>query len=119
MGANTAAILTRNLSKDYGFHFLSNIGSVIDRFANATEVDTDYYVPEYNRRPDGSTIKNIPIRYINRIDDARNISSDLTGGVIGMLKMAINYNVKSKHVSRFESILNSIKENDVGTSNQS
>ena len=119
MGANTAAILTRNLSKDYGFDFLSNIGSVIDRFANATEVDTDYYVPEYNRRPDGSTIKNIPIRYINRIDDARNISSDLTGGVIGMLKMAINYNVKSKHVSRFESILNSIKENDVGTSNQS
>lgn len=119
MGANTAALLTRNLTNDYGFHFVSNIRSAVDRWANATEVDTDYYVPEYNRRPDGSTIKNIPIRYINRIDDARNISSDLTGGVIGMLKMAINYNVKSKHVSRFESILNSIKENDVGTSNQS
>lgn len=119
MGANTAALLTRNLTNDYGFHFVSNIRSAVDRWANATEVDTDYYVPEYNRRPDGSTIKNIPIRYINRIDDARNISSDLTGGVIGMLKMAINYNVKSKHVSRFESILNSIKENDIGTSNQS
>ena len=119
MGANTAAMLTRNLSNDYGFHFASNLWSAFNRFANATEIDTDYYIPEYNRRPDGSTIKNIPIRYINRIDDSRNISSDLTGGVIAMLKMATNYNVKSKHISKFESILNSIKENDVGESNQS
>lgn len=119
MGANTAAMLTRNLSNDYGFHFASNLRSVFNRFANATEIDTDYYIPEYNRRPDGSTIKNIPIRYINRIDDSRNISSDLAGGVIAMLKMATNYNVKSKHISKFESILNSIKENDVGESNQS
>ena len=119
MGANTAAMLTRNLANDYGFHFASNLRSAFNRFANATEIDTDYYIPEYNRRPDGSTIKNIPIRYINRIDDSRNISSDLTGGVIAMLKMATNYNVKSKHISKFESILNSIKENDVGESNQS
>lgn len=119
MGANTAAMLTRNLTNDYGFHFASNLRSVFNRFANATEIDTDYYIPEYNRRPDGSTIKNIPIRYINRIDDSRNISSDLAGGVIAMLKMATNYNVKSKHISKFESILNSIKENDVGESNQS
>lgn len=119
MGANTAAMLTRNLSNDYGFHFASNLWSAFNRFANATEIDTDYYIPEYNRRPDGSTIKNIPIRYINRIDDSRNISSDLAGGVIAMLKMATNYNVKSKHISKFESILNSIKENDVGESNQS
>lgn len=119
MGANTAAMLTRNLSNDYGFHFASNLWSAFNRFANATEIDTDYYIPEYNRRPDGSTIKNIPIRYINRIDDSRNISSDLTGGVIAMLKMATNYNIKSKHISKFESILNSIKENDVGESNQS
>lgn len=119
MGANTAAMLTRNLTNDYGFHFASNLRSAFNRFANATEIDTDYYIPEYNRRPDGSTIKNIPIRYINRIDDSRNISSDLTGGVIAMLKMATNYNVKSKHISKFESILNSIKENDVGESNQS
>lgn len=119
MGANTAAMLTRNLTNDYGFHFASNLRSVFNRFANATEIDTDYYIPEYNRRPDGSIIKNIPIRYINRIDDSRNISSDLAGGVIAMLKMATNYNVKSKHISKFESILNSIKENDVGESNQS
>lgn len=118
IGANTAAILTRNLSSEYGLHIGRNIGSIYNRFINATEIDTDYYIPEQHRRPDGSRIKNIPIRYINRIDDSRNISSDLTGGVIAMLKMANNYKIKSQHISKFESILNSVKENDVSTSNQ-
>lgn len=111
IGANTAAILTRNMSSKYGLQTFKNMGNAFARFANATENDNEYYIPEYNTRPDGSAIKNIPIKYINRINDSNNISSDLVGTVVQMYRMAINYKIKSENSSRLETILGNIEEN--------
>lgn len=111
IGANTAAILTRNMSSQYGLQTFKNMGNAFVRFANATENDNEYYIPEYNTRPDGSAIKNIPVKYINRINDSNNISSDLVGAVVQMYRMAINYKIKSENSSRLETILGNIEEN--------
>lgn len=112
IGARSMSILTRNLTKKAGLQIFSNIGTIWNRDVNANEQDTDLYIPEKTKRPDGSEIKNIPIRYVDRLEDPSMISSDLVGSVVAMIRMANNYKVKIENVNKFETILTNIQENE-------
>lgn len=112
IGARSMSILTRNLTKKAGLQIFSNIGTIWNRDVNANEQDTDLYMPEKTKRPDGSEIKNIPIRYVDRLEDPSMISSDLVGSVVAMIRMANNYKVKIENVNKFETILTNIQENE-------
>lgn len=117
IGADTAAILTRNLSSKYGFQFFANAATVWDRYVNANESDVDDYVPERRFRPDGSEIKTIPIRYVERMQDPEHISSDLVGSVIKFIEMAENYSKRSKNAAFLETLTENVKHYDKSESN--
>lgn len=112
IGARSMSILTRNLTKKAGLQIFSNMGTIWNRDVNANEQDTDLYIPEKTKRPDGSEIKNIPIRYVDRLEYPSMISSDLVGSVVAMIRMANNYKVKIENVNKFETILTNIQENE-------
>lgn len=83
----------------------------------ANETDTELYKTGEIKRPNGSKIKNIPVMFVDRVDDAAYISSDIVGNVIQMVRMANNYWVKSQHIGRIETILSNVRENEKTTSN--
>ncbi len=112
IGARSMSILTRNLTNKAGLQIFSNLSTIWNRDVNANEQDTDLYIPEKTKRPDGSEIKNIPIRYIDRLEDPSMVSSDLVGSVVAMIRMANNYKVKIENVNKFETILTNIQENE-------
>lgn len=112
IGARSMSILTRNLTNKAGLQIFSNLSTIWNRDVNANEQDTDLYIPEKTKRPDGSEIKNIPIRYVDRLEDPSMVSSDLVGSVVAMIRMANNYKVKIENVNKFETILTNIQENE-------
>lgn len=83
----------------------------------ANETDVELYKTGEIKRPDGSKIKNIPVMFVDRVNDAAYISSDIVGNVIQMIRMANNYQVKSQHIGRIETMLSNIRENEKTTSN--
>lgn len=56
------------------------------------------------RRPDGSVVNNIPIRFINKLDNPAVQSTDVLGSVIMYYNMACNYSNKSKNLPTLELI---------------
>lgn len=117
IGANTAAILTRNLSSKYGLQFFANAATVWDRYVNANESDVDDYIPERKFRPDGSEIRSIPIRYVERMQDPEHISSDLVGSVVKFIEMAENYSKRSKNAAFLETLTENVQHYDRSQSN--
>ncbi len=88
-----------------------------NRKFNVNESDTELYTTGEIKRPDGTPIKNVPIQFVDRVDDAAYISSDIVSNVLRVAHMANNYFVKSQHVARIETILHNIKEHGGETSN--
>lgn len=56
------------------------------------------------RRPDGTVVNNIPIRFINRLSNRATQSTDVLGSVIMYYDMACNYASKSKNLPTLELI---------------
>jgi hypothetical protein len=65
-----------------------------------TEINIDYQL-----RPDGSRSMNIPVRYIRRLNNPREINTDILGSVIDFYTMSVNYKNKSRHLSEVQTIL--------------
>ena len=65
------------------------------------DVSTNYDLP---RRPDGSVVSNIPIRFVKRLEDPSIISSDVIGSVLLYYDMALNYKLKSENLPALELI---------------
>jgi hypothetical protein len=59
-------------------------------------------------RPDGSLVKNIPIRFVKRLQNPAIISSDIIGSVMLYYEMAVNYDLKSKILPKLEIIQQAI-----------
>lgn len=56
------------------------------------------------RRPDGTVVNNIPIRFINKLENRATQSTDVLGSVIMYYDMACNYANKSKNLPTLELI---------------
>lgn len=69
------------------------------------DVSTNWDLP---RRPDGSVVNNIPIRFVKRLDDPSLISTDVLGSVITYYDMALNYSLKSENLPALELIKEAI-----------
>lgn len=65
------------------------------------EATTNMDIP---RRPDGTYVNNIPIRYVRRIEDRRLLTTDVIGSIIEFYNMAYNFKHKSENLSKLEII---------------
>ena len=63
------------------------------------DVSTNWDLP---RRPDGTVVNNIPIRFVKRLDQPELITSDVVGAVIMYYNMAVNYKLKSENLPAIE-----------------
>lgn len=73
-----------------------------------TDVSTNWDLP---RRPDGTIVNNIPIRFVKRLEDPSIISSDIIGSVLLYYDMALNYKIKSEKLPALELIQEAINPN--------
>ena len=73
-----------------------------------TDVSTNWDLP---RRPDGTIVNNIPVRFVKRLEDPSIISSDVLGSVLLYYDMALNYKLKSEKLPAFELIQEAINPN--------
>ena len=67
------------------------------------------------RRPDGTVVNNIPIRFINKLDNPSVQTTDVLGSVIMFYDMACNYSNKSKNLPTLELIKYAIKPDTKST----
>ena len=74
-------------------HLLNNIGASIADVFSITETNTNYN-EEFSKRPDGSSVETIPIRWIARLEDPSIISTDILKSTIMFYEMALNYKNK-------------------------
>ena len=63
------------------------------------DVSTNWDLP---RRPDGTVVNNIPIRFIKRLENPALVSSDVLGSVMLYYDMATNYSLKSDNLPALE-----------------
>lgn len=63
------------------------------------DVSTNWDLP---RRPDGTVVNNIPVRFIKRLENPALVSSDVLGSVILFYDMATNYSLKSENLPSLE-----------------
>lgn len=63
------------------------------------DVSTNWDLP---RRPDGTVVNNIPIRFIKRLENPSLVSSDVLGSVVLYYDMATNYSLKSENLPALE-----------------
>lgn len=76
-------------------------------YAESTaEASTNTDLP---RRPDGSIVNNIPVRFQNKLENPSVISTDLISSIILYYEMAVNYSEKSKVLPSLELINQAIR----------
>jgi hypothetical protein len=74
--------------------FWSTIGYCIQDIAGKTYAESDKDATtniDLPRRPDGSIVNNIPIRYVNRLNNRALLSTDVLGSIIEYYNMATNF----------------------------
>jgi len=70
-----------------------------------SETDTDVTTNmDLARRPDGSVVNNIPIRFVEKLPNTAVQTTDVLGSVIAYFDMACNYANKSKNLPTLELI---------------
>lgn len=63
-----------------------------DRYADVDDTDTDYN-EEIAVKPNGERVYTIPLRWIRKLDDPANTTTDLIGSVVKYYEMSLNYKV--------------------------
>lgn len=81
------------------------------------ESDNDINI-DFQLRPDGSRSMNIPVRYIKRIENQRNINTDILGTVIEFYNMSLNYKYKSEKLPVVQSIIHNVSNSNTGRTGQ-
>ena len=75
-------------------HILQNFGASIADAFSITERETAYN-EDFAKRPDGTMVETIPIRWITRLQDPSIISTDILQTVSMFYEMALNYRNKA------------------------
>ena len=110
MGARTGEILGRNAKTQFG----KNVAEFFRREFSVVETDLEFRpIEDREKRPDGSDIENIPIRFLRKLDNPEYISSDLIWSTICFYDMALNFKTKMDHVSELISIYRRLDKNSI------
>lgn len=113
IGGRTGQILGRKITRRLG----RNLLEFIRREFSVVENDTEFRpVDDKAKRPDGSDIENIPVRFVKRLDKPEYISADVAGSVIQMYHMAQNFKVKSRDAAMLISMLDRLSSNSISSS---
>lgn len=84
-----------------------------------SETDTDVTTNmDLARRPDGSVVNNIPIRFVEKLPNSSVQTTDVLGSVIAYFDMACNYANKSKNLSTLELIKYAVDPSQSKTGNK-
>lgn len=88
MSENSSHLLFRKSGNFFKncWHYFKN------KYANIDDVDTDYN-EEVATKPNGEKVYTIPLRWIRKLDDPADTSTDLIGTVTKYYEMAMNYKV--------------------------
>lgn len=103
-----------------GISYASIKKSLSNTFS-VTEQDTEYY-DDYVKRPDGTEVRTVPIRWVRALEDPSTVSTDLISTVTAFYQMALNYNQKSEFAPLAEMIhyvVNTKEEGVVNPTEQS
>lgn len=92
----------------------SNIVENIKDIARTTTDDTEFG-EDGIMRPDGTVANFVPVYFINRLDNADQISQDLTSSVLAYSDVMENFKQMTKQAPMFEMILDTIGERQVKT----
>lgn len=110
MGARTGEILGRNAKSQFG----KNIAEFFRREFSVVETDLEFRpIDDREKRPDGSDIENIPIRFLRKLDNPEYISSDLVWSTICFYDMSLNFKTKMDHVSQLISVYRRLDQNQI------
>lgn len=96
------SILGRSL---IGHELLSSIGYGVQDFVGYKfaeqdkDVSTNWDLP---RRPDGTIVNNVPIRFVKRLEKPWFVSTDIIGSVMMYYDMAMNYGLKAQNLPHLE-----------------
>lgn len=104
----TAQILGRSIGT---LDFAKNLGYAIWGSWSGSEAETQADAStnfDLPRRPDGTLINDIPVRWVHRLKDPSKINSDVIGSVIMFYDMALNFKTKSDNLALWESITESV-----------
>ena len=111
IGARNGQILGRKI----GTRLFKNLGEFFRREWEVVETDTEFSPDgDIQRRPDGSRIRNVPIRFVKMLDRPEYISADVVGSVIQFYNMAQNYRLKAQNASLLTRIMSMLRESDTG-----
>lgn len=102
---------SRQFGWRHPFSILKNGAYMLNRNFTITEKDTDVN-NDFELRPDGTRSMNVPVRYIQRLQDPTSISGDVFGSVMKFYEMALNYKEKTQKLPLFQTIYNKLKSND-------
>lgn len=102
IGARNGQIMGRKMFSRFGSNFMQ----MLRREWEVVETDLQF-APDSDtlKRPDGSPIRNIPVRFVKMLERPEYISSDVVGSVIQFFDMAENYRLKSKNASLLTQIM--------------
>lgn len=110
MGAYTGQILGRKMKSQFG----KNILEVLRREFSVVETDTEFRpVEDKEKRPDGTDIENVPIRFLRRLDNPEYINSDLVWSTLCFYDMSLNFKLKMNHLSELVSIFRRLDANSL------
>lgn len=99
---NKMSLLGRNAQNG---EFWRTLGYCVQDLAGKTYAESDKDATtnwDLPRRPDGSYVNNIPIRYTTRLKNRALLSTDVVGSIIEYYNMATNFEQKSKSINQVE-----------------
>ena len=91
---------------------MDNISYILKDNFTIKDDDTDYNLSN-STRPDGSTIKHIPTRFIEMLDDPSKITTDVVGSVIMFYHMAENFRNMTEVQDDLEMILERMSQLEI------
>lgn len=92
--------------------------NVMKRWTSATEKDTEFN-EDFHVRPDGTRVSNVPIRFVNRLQDRSLINTDVIGTTVIYYDHALGFDLKSKIMPVGEALLSEMQGGIDGKVNNS
>ena len=105
IGASTATMLSRG---DI-YNPLPAIQYGLDRQFNVKETDTEIN-DDFYTLPDGTRVNNVPLRYIQMLEDPGSITADVVGSVIAYYNMGVNFKLKSESAPILELLMQQVSQ---------
>lgn len=106
MGASTATMFSRG---DI-YNPIPAIQYGLDRQFNVKETDTEIN-DDFYTLPDGTRVNNVPLRYIQMLEDPSSITADVVGSVIAYYNMGVNFKLKSESAPILELLMQQVSQN--------